>query len=134
MSSTAQRPYIAPRAGHGLPAEYLLIAEQHYDELSAHYRVLDNWDGNAPDRCLERHGGGSWTISMRRRWIDHPYRLRDSDGRMIYAAEPYGLDEDDLEDLAGLVSEGWDVWIGLTPIWYPGRTTQVLVRRRKTKA
>lgn len=74
-----------------------------------------------------RHGrpaGHGW----RPRWMDHPYRLRLSDDRWRYVAEPYELDEDALADLAYLADSGFDVSV---TTWkarhYPGHTVAVAI-------
>ncbi len=94
-------------------------------------RVARNWDRRAP--FVEHLGRGEWLIRDRT-LLDHLYRLRYPNGRVVYATEPYGLDESDLRDLGGLLDEGWSVRIGQMPLWYPGRTTQVLIERRPASA
>ena len=42
-----------------------------------------------------------------RNWLDHLWRYRDSRGSIVFVAEPYEIDEDDLDDLALLRDHGW---------------------------
>jgi hypothetical protein len=73
----------------------------------------------------------SGTYVEQRGWLDHLYRLRLSDARTVYRAEPYDLDGDDLDDLALLRADGWHVSIGGSPCHHP--TTVVVSLERLTK-
>lgn len=66
-------------------------------------------------------------------WVDHPYRLRLSDGRWRYVAEPYGqVDGDAAADFVALEEAGFDVYVTAEAArHYPGQTTAVLITPRK---
>jgi hypothetical protein len=92
------------------------------------YEVSEDWDRNAPFvESLER---GAWLIQNRPHFLDHVYRLVKDD-KTIYGSEPYGLGKDDIAELHKLSTMGWRVWIGQDPLWYPGRTTQILFEREQ---
>jgi hypothetical protein len=78
-------------------------------------------------------GADRWQYASNYKLVDHAYTIRDKDGRRRLCAEPYGLNEEDLEDLAALNAGGeWSAYVGQFPIYYPGHTTQIVYVRRKT--
>jgi hypothetical protein len=74
--------------------------------------------------------GGGHRLYQHRCWMDHCYRLRLPSGKWRYVAEPYGLNDDALEDLVFLSRAGWDVSI---TAWqarhYPGHTLAVVIEK-----
>ncbi len=96
------------------------IAERNLALTREHYWVRRLWDRRSPvgeDADFEH-------------WTDHPYRLIPrKGGQTIDVSEPYGLTEDDFRRFLELEEEGWRAWIGQTPLWFPGRTTPVCLRR-----
>jgi hypothetical protein len=80
-----------------------------------------------------RHGWGSRgpydlaDIAPQLDFLDHTYRIVPRDRSVIYVAEPYGVSLEGLCELAGLAERGWGVCIGEHPLWYPGRTTPILM-------
>jgi hypothetical protein len=96
-------------------------------------KVRRNWDARAPYVERIEGGHGAYVIGgggLHRRFLDHLYRIVTRGGKKIYVAEPYGIDGEGLAELAELDRGGWYVQIGQTPLWYPGRTTPILMERR----
>lgn len=59
-------------------------------------------------------------------WADHRWRYRNTDGRWTYVAEPYDFGEECIEDLAWLVSNGFDVVVSAGRArHYPGHTVAI---------
>jgi hypothetical protein len=81
-------------------------------------RVRRGWDKYAPlDPDVNRH-----------HFLDHLYRLTDTKtSETTYVSEPYRVWE--FAELAKFEQEGWEVWIGQMPLWYPGRTTPIHFKR-----
>jgi hypothetical protein len=84
-------------------------------------RVVAGWNSKSPYGDL---------IGKDFHFLDHLYMLKYGN-YVTYCSEPYGLEAEDLIELAFLTTDGWDVSIGQLPIWYPGRTTQIMIRKRK---
>lgn len=64
-----------------------------------------------------------------RHWLDHLYRLRRHDRSVVFVAEPYDLDEDDLADLEQLRADGWRVSLDGRGFHHE-TTLRVLIERR----
>lgn len=66
------------------------------------------------------------------RWLDHPYRLvNPGTGEVVWVTEPYGIELDDIAELAQLRDEGWDVSLNANyAMHYPGWTIAVWIRRK----
>lgn len=101
-----------------------MVEENLAIEKEAGWKVTWHWNTKGP------YGKGIDEAYGQFHFLDHLYMLK-KDGRTIYCSEPYGLDSEDIVELARLIEEGWQVSIGQAPLWYPGRTTQILIRRDK---
>ena len=72
--------------------------------------------------------GAYWV--RHRFWLDHLYRLRFRDGRVVFVAEPYELEPPDLADLAQLAEDGWHVAIDGRG-FHHDTTLRVLIERER---
>lgn len=64
-------------------------------------------------------------------WLDHPYKLRSSDGRTIFVSEPYGLSPSAITNLNRLQESGWSVDVRPErALHYPGRTIAIWITRK----
>jgi hypothetical protein len=62
-------------------------------------------------------------------WLDHYYKMRAPDGKVIYASEPYSVSEDSIRHLARLADKGWDITItAWEATWYPAHTLCIAIR------
>lgn len=100
------------------PEATALAARNLADYRDAGCRVRVGWDTRAP-----------YISGESLHFLDHHYRITCPDRTKVYAVEPYGVESDDLIELARLCDAGWEVSIGQFPLWYPGRTTPILMRR-----
>ena len=67
-------------------------------------------------------------------WVDHRYRIKLSTGGWCWVAEPYGLNEEDMGDLAYLQENGFDINVSATQaLHFPGRTVAVHIYLQGTE-
>ncbi len=111
--------------------------EERYEAWASARRLKRSHGRCHPARLAGRRPGIRATVEFRgRRWVDHP-RLWIREGQPVcITSEPYGLSEQDRQDIRDL-AEKFDLWVEIRPpeesLWYPGGTWFVQLWARSAK-
>ena len=76
-------------------------------------RRLEGWGNPAksPAKLFTTFFGEEWIIEHRR-WLDHLYRVKYSNGGLVFRSEPYWLDQEAFDDFRLLQGAGWRIKVG----------------------
>lgn len=105
-------------AAKGLPRG----ARRGWHQMKGPGRVLTEMTAGYPGRLDGKRYSANW--------MDHVYRYPLGGGQWAYVAEPYGVTDRALDDLAHLRQCGYRVTIDARDArWFPGRTVAITIVR-----